>query len=130
MYRSDELRIKIEINLENGLYAFDGESATGKTRLFRCLRDLQFMGDKILTYTYSDKLNGISLADKLKEKASESKVIMLDRYDMYLNEEALELLKYSEDRIILVDCKLIEEMQVVGRWCTIEMTESSIVVKE
>ena len=45
---------KITLDMENGIYVFPPESATGKTDLFGILRNLQMTGCPIVTYNYWD----------------------------------------------------------------------------
>ena len=68
MYKTDSSNnygTIIDINLENGIYIFDNQSATGKTRLCKALRDCQKYGEPVASYTYDDKLLGIPIENIL-----------------------------------------------------------------
>lgn len=140
MYTNNNFRIKIDLQLNNGIYIFEGESATGKTRLFNELRNIQKyeqsenQDKSIITYTYNDYLiYKISLQQAFDEYKESVKVIMLDRYDLYGTERDIErLMEISKWSIILIDCKQIElfSTSTIDKICFIEMTESSIKVTE
>ena len=77
---------EIRIDLSEGLYVFDSQSATGKTRLRKELRKLQQYGESVASYSYEDYQLGMSIDSVLKP--SRYKVILLDRYDLYNGEGA------------------------------------------
>lgn len=141
MYTNNSFQTDINIQLNNGLYIFEGESATGKTRLFNELRNIQKyeqserLKESIVTYTYNDYLlYNVTLEDILKKYENEKlEVIILDRYDMYGSEEYIDsLVKISKDSIILVDCKSIDKFSncTDDNICFIEMDETSITVTD
>ncbi len=41
LYRTDKYNVELVFNMENGLYVFDNQSATGKTRLCKEIREHQ-----------------------------------------------------------------------------------------
>lgn len=128
MFRLDKYNVKINIKLENGIYTFDRESSTGKTRLYKVLRQYQSVGEPVSAYTYQDKKLGIPIESVID--SSKFKLIMLDRYDMY-NGDAIELIKkHSKNSIILIDCKLALKGNIDDNWCYIEMTPDLIEVLE
>lgn len=119
MYKNDRYRTKINIALNNGIYLFSHESATGKTRLAKELLKLQAYGEPVASYTYNDKLLGRKLEDLLIPH--KYKVIMLDRYDMYEGDGAELINQCRDNTVILIDCK--EGFQVTNEDedCFIEM---------
>lgn len=108
---------KIEIELENGLHRFYPWSATGKTYLYKQLESLHALGHKIVTYTYDNYLYGHSLKQMVNLVKPE--VIMLDRLDMYADDEKIiEVIREVHDKAIVliskktpwligIDCELI-----------------------
>ena len=126
MYSLDKYNVAINIDLEPGVYVFDNQSATGKTRLAKLLSEYQAYGEPVVSYTYNDKLRGISLMDFLKD--NNYKVILLDRYDLYNGDYAETIIKYSKDAVVLIDCK--SELKNIDNddWCDIVMTQDRIEV--
>lgn len=61
MYSNSKYNVTINIYLENGIYVFDEDSATGKTRLCNELKELQKLGEPVIGYTYNDDKLGIDL---------------------------------------------------------------------
>lgn len=126
MYYLDKYSVTIDIKLEPGIYVFDNQSATGKTRLAKLLSEYHAYKEPVVSYTYNDKLKGISLADYLKD--NEPKVILLDRYDLYNGDYAETIMEYSNESVILIDCKSEVKNIADDDWCTIEMTQNKIEV--
>ncbi len=127
MFHIEKGPVSIHVNLDNGVYVFDAESGTGKTRLKCVLDNLMGIDDRIVTYTYNDKIRGFKLKDILIPEKYE--LILLDRYDLY-NGDCMDLIiSCSENAIVLIDCKqpIINGPDNEG-WCFIEMTEDSIEV--
>ena len=104
MYVNDGYSTKIDIQLDNGLYEFSDESATGKTRLYKALRDMQRYGEPVLGYSYNDLQYGTDLKSLLAQN-KDIKVLLIDRYDMFYEEYAEEVIKYSKNCIVMIDCK-------------------------
>ena len=127
MYSSDKHRISISINLEPGIYQFEDESATGKTRLYYLLRDLQLMGEPVISFSYEDLQLGMDLEKQLSK--CKYKVIMLDRYDLY-KDYCKDLLPTLCEAIILIDCKSFLSFTEYYNTCVISMTESKVEVRE
>lgn len=127
MYSNHNYRINIDIYLENGVYVFHKQSATGKTRLAKELRDLQAYDRDVASYTYNDKLLGVDISSCFQQQY---KVILLDRYDMY-NGDGADLIKAYEDKaIILLDCKDMRGPQIACDYeiCFVDMTDTRIEV--
>ncbi len=117
---------KVTIDLDNGLYLFDNESSTGKTRLFKCLRDNQKYGEFVASYSYDDYLLGIPIEKVLVP--NKYKVIMLDRYDMYNGVGKDLILSCISNTIILVDCKKGLNFGADYEICYLDMTDKLIEV--
>ncbi len=149
MYTNTNFPIDIYIQLDNGIYIFNHESSTGKTRLFKALRGIQIFEQlvhkideepvqnhaSILTYTYNDLLlYNIELEPLLNDCLIDHKsVIILDRYDLYGSEMYVDVLeRISKHSIILIDCNIIEKVSSFtdDKICFIEMSETSIIVTE
>ena len=126
MLKIDKYNVKVDIQLDNGVYIFDNESALGKTRLAKLLEKYQAYGEPVVSYTYNDKLRGIDIATVLQPKRF--KVILLDRYDMYEGDGAELILKCAEDSIVLIDCKNDFSVTAEDEWCTINMEKDKIEV--
>lgn len=126
MFEIDSYAVKIKINLENGIYVFDNESATGKTRLCKLLKEYQAYGEAVASYTYNDKLLGRSISEIFIP--DKYKVILLDRYDLYEGEGRELINECAKNTIILVDCK--DKFTVTNEedWCSIDMTSNKIEV--
>ena len=126
MYRLDKYSVEIVINLDKGIYVFDNESATGKTRLCKILREYQAYGERVASYTYNDKLLGIPIEEILVPEKYE--VILLDRYDLYEGYGKELINKCAKNTIVLVDCK--DKFTVTNEedWCSIELKPHKIEV--
>lgn len=126
MYRVDGYNIKLIFSLENGVYIFDNESATGKTRLCGLMKKYQSYGEPVASYTYSDLNLGIPIESILVP--DKYRVIMLDRYDMYEGAGAEKILECAETSIVLIDCKHGFSVTDEDDWCTLEMKPDTIEV--
>ena len=129
MFFIDKYNTKIYINLENGLYIFSNQSSTGKTRLYKELKDMYTYGEDVLAYSYSDLLYGTDLAELLK-KNPDKKVLLIDRYDMFINQYRGIIAAYSKHSIVMVDCKQEISFTKEDGMCFIEMTDNTISVGE
>jgi hypothetical protein len=98
-------RVKIKINLNNGVYIFDGAGAEGKTYLAGCLKafSLVIPNSEDITVLSSDNFS----MDALDDGIEKSKLIMLDRADMYFNTKIAEKLNNINNlkSIIMIDLK-------------------------
>ena len=126
MYSLNKYNVTINIELEPGIYVFDNQSATGKTRLAKLFSKYQAYGEPVASYTYNDKLKGLSLLDLLKNNKYE--VILLDRYDLYNGEYTDAIEKYSKEAVVLIDCKSELKNIADDDWCNIVMAEDRIEV--
>ena len=122
----NQLRTKVRINLDVGIYQFFSYSATGKTYLYDVLRDYQLYGLPVVAITY-DPLNHTRLTDLIKP---DTRLIMLDRYDMYYGEYAGVLKRLADKCIILIDSKEPLEFGEYALYCDINITPNEIEVSE
>ena len=126
MFKLDKYSVKIAINLENGIYVFDNESATGKTRLCKLLKEYQAYGEAVASYTYNDKLLGHPISEVLNP--SKFKVVILDRYDLYEGDGKELINECAKSMVILVDCKDKFTVTNDEEWCYICMECNKIEV--
>lgn len=103
-YKIGGVDIQIEID-RPGVYQLDGDSATGKTYLFKLLRGVNKASsmDKVITYTYDDKWLGVKLDELARGK--ELELVVIDRYDMFLNEYLDEINELGRKAIVLIGSK-------------------------
>lgn len=126
MYELTGYDVDLSINLDNGIYVFYGESATGKTRLAKLLRAYGNAGEPVNSYTYADKQTGLPISTVLIP--GKYRVIMIDRYDMYRGDGIDLMHECAKDTIILVDCKKDSLFTSITDWCSINMAERRIEV--
>lgn len=101
MFTINKALIKIDIQLNNGVYYFDEELATGKTRLTKLLRG--YMQDfPVSSYSYDDLVAGLDF-DKVV-KPSEQKLLVIDRYDLYKGRFKEQIEKLAKTGIVILDC--------------------------
>ena len=103
MYKNDKFSKKINIDAENGVYVFTCESASGKTYLCKELKKLREAGEPVVSFTFSDYINGLNLKEQVEK--IKPKVIMLDRYDMYDKIFNNDIIEWGKNSIVLVDHK-------------------------
>lgn len=129
MIKIDKYLVKIEIDLSNGIYKFDGNSSTGKTRLYKELKKLRSFGENVLAYSYFDEQFGIKLEELLKDNPN-CQVLLIDRYDMMYGKYKKLLLDYSKNSIVIVDCKKSTTFTGHDGMCSINMTPDKITIWE
>ena len=134
MYKIDKYQVKVYINLDDGLYIFPDESATGKTRLGTLLESYGYFGNRTIYLTY--KTGGKEYRDEiLGLKQGYYRVIMLDRCDMcydVFNDTAVinKLKELSKESVILADCKGQCKLFDVADTCFIDMAKEEISVSQ
>ena len=108
-----------------GLYRCLPDSATGKTYLYTLICEISKAGDKTaIGYTYNDYIGNVSLQSLV---SSDTKIIIVDRFDLYANEELCRLLKeYSKTKTIIMDLKHICKYVYNPGICSIEMKEGAL----
>jgi hypothetical protein len=127
-YRYDKGSTKVNIDLDAGLYCFEMESATGKTRLYKRLKELQIQGEPVVSYSYNDYMYGVDLKELLG-KHPEAKVVMVDRYDMFKGLYKDIIVERSKSSTVLIDYKANKYLDESEETCFIEMTANSITVE-
>jgi hypothetical protein len=123
--------IEIDINLPNGVYIFDGAGAEGKTYLAECLRAMKCIIDE------PDSISVITYEDfditKLKQSISKSKIIMLDRADLYMSNEVVDIINSADKSkcLILIDLKnTCTKKKIAFRDIEIDLNKDTIKVTE
>lgn len=126
MYKLSGLTTDVEIDLDNGVYTFDGDSATGKTFLLKTL--IEYLLDKkpVIGFTYTDFIKGISLDDIFSKKHYD--VVMFDRYDMYFNQFEDLIEKLGKESIVLIDSKEVPDFKEEPKACLIFLEKGKIQV--
>ena len=102
----------ININLEPGVYRFGYNSSEGKTFLNFIIDFYSDQDIPLSTYSYKNYVNKESLQSKIK---ANTKVFMLDRYDLYNQESDTEVIQrfIANGGIVLIDAKLAESMPAI-----------------
>ncbi len=120
------LDVSVDVRLDNEVYQFDFESATGKTRLYNVVKSYQRSGYRAAAYSYNDLQDGvdfISVVNKVNPL-----LLVVDRYDMFSDMYHEELLELSKKCIVLIDSKEILPFGEYYLACSIEMTPTMIEV--
>lgn len=118
----------ININLEPGVYRFGYNSREGKTFLNFIIDFYSDQDIPLSTYSYKNYVNKESLQSKIK---ANTKVFMLDRYDLYNQESDTEVIQrfIANGGIVLIDAKLAESMPAIQyKFCTIEAESDGVIV--
>ena len=117
---------EIHIHLDNGLYLYNSESASGKTRLCKELKKLQQRDERVSGYTYEDYQLGIPIITVLNPDKYD--VVALDRYHMYNGVGAEHIVECAKQCIVLIDCKSDLKINTMYEYCFIEMRKDAIEV--
>lgn len=120
------LDITISINLENGVYQFCCESATGKTRLYDSIKSYQHAGYNVTAYSYTDLQDGLNLEEVINRIRPQ--LLLIDRYDMFSDMYHESILRVSENCIVLIDSKDVLTFSDYYTTCEINMTPTTIEV--
>lgn len=124
-YNGRQYYPEINIELDNGIYVFSIESATGKTRLYKALKSVEQHGD-VVAYTYSDTITKLDLKTLVNEK---TRVIILDRYDMYFNKFSDVMEEYKDKAIVLIDCKVSDKIAFDHTYAEVVMEKNKLTVR-
>lgn len=122
----------VTIALDNGIYVFDCESATGKSYLADRLHLLRGIGEPVDSFSFPDVLKfgdpgtALSGADF---SIGELKVILFDRYVQYAGRFTDIINGLKQSCIVLVACNGITGLDVSGR-CSIRTTKTRIEVTQ
>lgn len=115
----------IRIQLNNGVYVFDSESATGKTYLWSMLRGLTSRNDIMcISYPEAKMIKSLYSIDDIENV----RLVFLDRYDMYSPKYSHEIKQLASHCSILLDCKQCENYEGPVEYCTLKMTRDSLEV--
>lgn len=117
--------LSIKVELQNGIYQFTSLSATGKTRLRKCILQLHSIYPQVTAYSYEDFTRGVDLETIVSR---DTKLLVIDRYDMYNTSFHDVINELSKRMIILIDSKSNIYFTDDITPCIIKMTESSIEV--
>lgn len=120
------LDVTVDIKLDNGVYQFDCESATGKTRLYDVIKLYQRDEHNVVSYSYTDFQDGLDL-ENVVSKVQPS-LLMIDRYDMFSNMYHDVINRLSDKCIILIDSKEVLSFGKYYLVCGIKMTPANIEV--
>ena len=126
MYKSDKLKIKLNIELEAGIYKLTSFSGDGKSFLGDVLKDYNMIGEPVMSYNYEDKLHGVPIEIVLTP--NKYKVIMLDRYDMYNGDGAKLIEECVNTSVILIDCKSSINIDMDYEYCSLSISKNKIEV--
>jgi hypothetical protein len=95
--------VKVDINVEDGIYTLGFSGASGKTYLRKLICSHEAEGhDDVVEFTYDKKVSSEELLGKISKIKAE--VIFLDRFDLYFNKEVLEACAQNS-KVTLIDLK-------------------------
>lgn len=128
-FQLDNMTVSIMLKPGIYIYRFGGESAEGKTFLLTMLKAISEMDSSrsICALTYDKNLEGI-VEKKIVSKDWD--IIMLDRLDLYFNNEICQaLLEKQDESIILINIKNNKPLQKLpSRYVELLLTEDRIEV--
>lgn len=93
---------------KTGLYRFQNSSSTGKTYLCKILKQYNTYGEQTDGYDYYDYNSGRQISSLLGRGL---KLVIIDRYDAYNGEQAEDIIKLSEECIVILSCKMIPKIK-------------------
>lgn len=112
----------VTVSLENGLYVFDSESASGKTYLGLTLQRMSSREPvDYVTYSTRDRLEQLLENEKLR-------LLVIDRYDLYRHMCNKEIRQFGTRGVALVDLKS-HNAPIGAKPCTISYSKGSITVE-
>ncbi len=126
MFNAGRTLFNINIKLNPGIYVFDDESATGKTRLYKELKDDSSLYNRVLAVNPADLRLGVDVNTLIKNGNHE--LIVLDRYDRMDGIDKDVLIYASKHAIILIDCKDTSDWVYGTDFCRIQMNRNGIEV--
>jgi hypothetical protein len=117
--------VKLNLNLDYGIYSMGLKAASGKTYLYKLLSSTADENNAICltypNYRYVDSL--YELAVKLN-----SKIIILDRYDMYVNTFKDDIIRLKDSNVILLDSKHGTDFDQHVNECIVRMRDNVLEV--
>lgn len=120
--------LEVAINVPNGIWLLDDDSAAGKTLLKKCVQSLESVFvNKYYTYSYEDYAKGTRIPTSLP--VSKPELVVLDRYDLYAPyglDMITELAKFSR---VFIDCKQLGKIATLDfDYCFLRRTKSTLEV--
>ena len=94
----------VDIEARPGIYAFHPQSASGKTLLYKKIREANDIPG-IIAFSYDDKAIGYDLSDLLCKRGI-PRILVIDRYDLMNGEYIDDIIKVSKNGVVLVDTKI------------------------
>lgn len=116
--------VDINIELDKGIYLFSSYSATGKSYLLFLIKAIK-SNQRLLTYDSDDYDNGIDLGKLLE--STDYDLVIIDRYDLYLDKFIKEIKEAGKHSIVLIDSK--QGLLIDYDTCDILLERDSITVK-
>lgn len=116
---------KIIINLENGIYTFSNDSATGKTYLFKLLKE-RTSNTKLLCITLNDVIYEVNVKALIEK--NRPTLIFFDRYDRYEGKFKEIILEQIDKAIVLLDYKHGTLFNAQAKDCYIQLLQDRIEV--
>lgn len=102
MLQYSDASMSLTVGLAPGIYAFERESATGKTRLYKYLEQLSASGENVSVYNYTSHRTGAKIVP------SNPDLLMVDRLDMFSNDlDFLKQLSTLTNTVVLIDVKWV-----------------------
>lgn len=117
---------EIQIDLLNGVYNLGILSGTGKTYLCKAFKYLGAHGYPVRGYTYEDYLEGRTLKEYINN--DKVKYILIDRYDLYINEFLDDIEELGKMCVVLLDVKRLHALNIDTLDADSYLTEGKIVV--
>lgn len=119
-YYCDKAPVTIDIDLPVGAYSLGHQSSTGKSKLAEYLKLLNRHNEPVYAITYRDSLEISSIKEKIPK---DCKVIMLDRYDLYLNKYHSDIQSLSETAVVLIDTKVEPDIGTILNRARVGLTD-------
>jgi hypothetical protein len=95
--------VMVGINVEDGIYTLGFSGASGKTYLRKLISSYEAEGhEDVVEFTYDKKVSSDELINKISKL--NTKVILLDRFDLYFDRKVLDVCS-KVSRITLIDLK-------------------------
>ena len=94
MFYLDKYRVKIKVNLDNGVYEFEHYSNTGKSYLCSLCKQYYIYGESVDGYDYYDYKKKMEIPRGLN-------LLVVDRYDMFSEFDDV-LKEIGRESIVLV----------------------------
>lgn len=126
MYEYVYNRLTIRINLEPGVYTSYGDSGEGKSYLANMLKKLARKGYPVNSITYGDDKAGLDIKSIITSK--NIKILFIDRFDMFIDDELSSIISQQKDKVILLDLKTNKNKIKLTNYYDIELSNNMIEV--